>query len=95
MGNENLFFDRTDERKVICQQICKNKENSQIIVLAGATGVGKSGLAKKLLRDELAEFKSITLQIGKSSVSTIENMSYFNMLYKKLLNSLLSNQIHQ
>lgn len=84
MNSENVFFDRTDERNGICQQICKNKNNSQIIVLVGTTGVGKSALAQKLLCDELAKFKSITLQIGKNSVSTIENMSYFNMLYKKV-----------
>lgn len=87
MSNDNQheeFYDRSDERQKIPDQINAHKGLRQIIILVGTTGVGKSGLAKKLLRDELADYKSVTVLMGKSSVNTIENLSYFDALYRRL-----------
>lgn len=78
------FYNRETERKDIPKQIRERIGRQQIIILAGTTGVGKSCLVEKLLRDELADFKSVTVYIGKSSVNTIENLSYFNGLYHAL-----------
>lgn len=78
------FYDRSDERKKIPKQINTHKGQRQIIMLVGTTGIGKTGLAEKLLRDELADYKSVTVPMGKSSVSTIENLSYFDALYRRL-----------
>lgn len=87
MGNNDQsanFYNRLDERKKIPDQIFAYRGQRQIIVLAGTSGVGKSSLAEKLLRDELHDYKSVTVPMGKSSVSTIENLSYFDTLYRKL-----------
>ncbi|MDO5765414.1 MAG: hypothetical protein Q4P84_06935 [Elusimicrobiales bacterium] len=81
---EERFYDRTEERKSIPKQIRKNEGQQQVIILFGTTGVGKSTLAEKLLRDELADYKSVIVRIGKSSDSTIESLSYFNALYREL-----------
>lgn len=78
------FYDRSDERKKIPDQIRSGMGHRQIIMLVGTTGIGKTGLAEKLLRDELVDYKSVTVPMGKSSVSTIENLSYFDALYRKL-----------
>lgn len=78
------FYDRSDERKKIPDQISAHRGQRQIIMLVGTTGIGKTSLAEKLLRDELANYKSVTVPMGKSSVSTIENLSYFNALYRRL-----------
>ena len=82
---EKQFYDREKEREAITQKVKENKSKGQLIFLAGTTGVGKSGLAQKLLQDELSDYKSVVLCIGKSSVGTIENLSYFNTLYRKLI----------
>lgn len=82
--NEEPFFDREEERKNIPKQIRSHKGQQQIIVLMGTTGVGKSYLAEKLLREEMNDFKSVIVRIGKSSDSTIESLSYFNALYRAL-----------
>ena len=78
MRNNNQFekfYDRSDERKKIPDQINSHRGQRQIIMLVGTTGVGKTGLAEKLLRDELVDYKSVTVPMGKSSVNTIENLS--------------------
>ena len=87
MRNNNQFekfYDRSDERKKIPDQINSHRGQRQIIMLVGTTGVGKTGLAEKLLRDELVDYKSVTVPMGKSSVNTIENLSYFDALYRQL-----------
>lgn len=81
---EEPFYDRDGERKNIPKQIRALRDQRQVIVLTGTTGVGKSGLAEKLLRDELPDYRSVIVPMGKSSVSTIENLSYFNALYRAL-----------
>lgn len=85
-SSEGQFYDRKDERKSITKQIRDNGTRGQIIVLAGTSGVGKSSLAQKLLQDELKDYKSVILRIGKSSIGTIENLSYFNTLYQSIIN---------
>ena len=87
MRNNNQFekfYDRSDERKKIPDQINSHRGQRQIIMLVGTTGVGKTGLAEKLLRDELVDYTSVTVPMGKSSVNTIENLSYFDALYRQL-----------
>lgn len=84
-NSENRFYNRDSERKTITEKVRENKSQGHIIFLAGTTGVGKSGLAQKLLQDELSDYKSVVLRIGKSSIGTIENLSYFNALYRGLI----------
>lgn len=43
------FYDRSDERKKIPDQIRSGMGHRQIIMLVGTTGIGKTGLAEKLL----------------------------------------------
>lgn len=84
MSDVGSFYDREKERTQIPSQIRENKTESQIIVLAGTSGVGKSGLAQFLLHQCLSEIKSVTVAIGKSSNGTIDNLTFFNALYQEL-----------
>lgn len=86
-GPNEPFFDRNYERKNIPELIRSKGNQTQVIVLAGTTGVGKSSLVEKLLRDELTEYMSVIVRMGKSSVGTIENLSYFNALYQAIANA--------
>ena len=83
-NHQEKFYNRSEECKKIPDQINLHKGQRQIIILAGTSGVGKSCLAKKLLNDELANYKSVTVSIAKSNVNTIENLIYFDALYRKL-----------
>lgn len=83
MSNDD-FYDREKERRDIPSKIRQNRHSSQIIILIGTTGVGKSALVENLLEKELREYKYAILNIGKNSPHTIDNLYYFNALYKKI-----------
>lgn len=83
-NNQQKFYDRAEERKKIPDYIKTHLGQRQLIILVGTTGVGKSALAEELLHDKLSEYKSVIVPMSKSSVNTIENLSYFDALYRRL-----------
>lgn len=59
-------------------------KSNKIILISGISGVGKSGLVEKLAQSPLIKNAIIPVKISKSSVDTIENQQYFNVLYKTI-----------
>lgn len=76
------FYNRVNESKAIVNCILPQGRQNKILLVAGVSGVGKSGLVKKLLNNELGHQISIRVCVSKSSVDTIENLHYINALYK-------------
>ena len=81
----NTFYNRVEETKQIVDYISSsNQVKNKIILLGGKTGVGKSGLVRKILRYDLREHASIIVEISKVSPDTIENLHYINAIYRQM-----------
>ena len=76
------LLDRETEISDVIEIINAVTENNKIIFLTGISGVGKSGLIEKLILCPLLKNIIISVKISKSSVDTIENLQYFNAIYK-------------
>ena len=81
MGN---LIDRDNEIQILSDLVNSQGSTNKIIVLSGISGVGKSGLMEKLKLSRLISNDVITVKMSKSSVETIENLQYFNNIYKEL-----------
>ena len=80
------LLDREKETKAILDILNKSADDNKIIYLTGISGVGKTGFVKKLSQSPLLTHKILSIKISKSSVETIENLQYFNALYKTVTN---------
>lgn len=80
------LLDREKETKAILEILNKSVDNNKIIYLTGISGVGKTGFIKKLSQNSLLTHAILSVKISKSSVETIENLQYFNALYKTVTN---------
>ena len=76
------LLDREIETDEILEILNKPADNNKIIYLTGISGVGKTGFVKKLSQSSLLTHAILSVKISKSSVETIENLQYFNALYK-------------
>ena len=76
------LLDREIETNEILEILNKPADNNKIIYLTGISGVGKTGFVKKLSQSSLLTHAILSVKISKSSVETIENLQYFNALYK-------------
>lgn len=83
---DEQLLDREIETKEILNIINKPVDNNKIIYLTGISGVGKTGFIKKLSKSSLLNHTILSVKISKSSVETIENLQYFNALYKTVTN---------
>lgn len=79
---ENLI-DRNNEIKLLSNFVNSQGSTNKIIILSGISGIGKSGLMEKLKMSKLISNDIITVKMSKSSVETIENLQYFNDIYKE------------
>lgn len=79
---DKQFLDREVESDDILQYIKKPINKSKILLLTGISGVGKSGLIEKISQDTSLNQKILFVKVSKNSVETIENLQYFNSLYK-------------
>lgn len=81
----NTFYNRVKETKQIVDCInSSDQDTNKIILLGGKTGVGKSGLVRKILRYDLKDQSSIVVTISKVSPDTIENLHYINVIYRRM-----------
>lgn len=81
----NTFYNRVKETKQIVDYISSSDQvKNKIILLGGKTGVGKSGLVRKILRYDLKEHASIIVEVSKVSPDTIENLHYINAIYRQM-----------
>lgn len=78
------LYDREIETKEIAKYITTETDCSKVILLSGISGVGKSGLVEKLEQTNLLARPIIFVKISKSSVDTIENLQYFNAIYRTI-----------
>ena len=83
---DEQLLDRELETNDILKIINKPVDNNKIIYLTGISGVGKTGFIKKLSKSSLFNHTILSVKISKSSVETIENLQYFNALYKTVTN---------
>lgn len=83
------LLDRDVEIREITSIINANS-SSKIILLHGISGIGKSGLIEKLKYSSDLPY-IITAKITKNSISTIENLQYFNSIYKALYKFSINN----
>lgn len=81
---DTQLLDRENETSDVIEIINTFTENSKIILLTGISGVGKSGLVEKLSQNPLLGNVIISVKISKSSIDTIENLQYFNAIYKSV-----------
>lgn len=83
--SHNTFYNRVKETKQIIDCInSSNKSINNIILIGGKTGVGKSGLIRKILQDDLRDQVSIVITVSKVSPNTIENLHYINAIYRRM-----------
>jgi len=80
---ENLI-DREHEIQNLSDLVNSQSSTNKIIVLSGISGIGKSGIIEKFKMSKLISNDVITVKMNKSSVETIENLQYFNNIYKEL-----------
>ena len=80
------LLDREIETKAILEILNKSVDNNKIIYLTGISGVGKTGFVKKLSQSSVLTHAILSIKVSKSSVETIENLQYFNALYKTVTN---------
>ncbi len=78
------LYDREIETKEITKYINTETSCSKVILLSGISGVGKSGLVEKLEQTRMIARPIIFVKISKSSVDTIENLQYFNAIYRTI-----------
>lgn len=83
---DEQLLDREIETNDILKIINKSVDNNKIIYLTGISGVGKTGFIKKLSKSSQFNHTILSVKISKSSVETIENLQYFNALYKTVTN---------
>lgn len=82
INTEDELLDRDFEIKKL-SDIIKNKSNQNtIIIVTGISGIGKSGLVAKLKKSNIISDEVLTVKMSKHSLSTIENLQYFNAIYK-------------
>lgn len=79
------LLDRNTETEEILKIINTDTEKNKIILLTGISGVGKSGLIEKMEQTALFAFPVLHVKVSKSSIDTIENLQYFNALYKRFV----------
>ncbi len=84
--SKEAFYNRTHEAKRMVEMVNNHSPNNKIIIIAGRTGIGKSAFVDKVLSDELREYMSIRVNICKASDDTIDNLYYFNALYRTIVN---------
>ena len=80
------LLDREKETKAILDILNKSADDNKIIYLTGISGVGKTGFVKKLSQSSVLTHAILSIKVSKSSVETIENLQYFNALYKTVTN---------
>ncbi len=78
--NDKLL-DRDKEIKDLEKIIKKRNTQNEVIIVYGISGVGKSGLINKF-KTIYNNINMINVKMSKTSVSTIENLQYFNAIYK-------------
>lgn len=83
--SEIEFINRKKETDQILSCINGQTNKNRILVLAGTTGVGKSGLVKMILEKKLASRLSINVGIYNNTADTIDNLHYLNELYKAMV----------
>lgn len=81
---ENLI-DRENEIEKL-STIMDSCEKNNVILISGISGIGKSGLVSKLKLNNSLLSIIVSVKMTKNSVSTIENLQYFNAIYKCLYN---------
>lgn len=84
MKYEDLL-DRYNDIDKLTEIVDSHKNQNTIILLSGISGVGKSGLIEKLSLSNRLSNNIIRVKISKSSVSTIDNLQYFNAVYKEFV----------
>lgn len=82
--NNRELLDRDNEIAEITKIINNHGNKNSIILITGISGVGKSGLICKLKNTGFLSSNVVTVKMNKSSVSTLENLQYFNAIYKAL-----------
>lgn len=84
INNNEELLDRDNEIAEITKIINNHGNKNSIILITGISGVGKSGLICKLKNSGFLSSNVVTVKMNKSSVSTLENLQYFNAIYKAL-----------
>ncbi len=79
--SDNLV-DRDKEIKDLAEIIQYSNTQNEIIIVTGISGIGKSGLVNKFKIIHNIDINMINVKMSKNSVSTIENLQYFNAIYK-------------
>lgn len=83
--DDSVFYNRVKETEQITAYVgSQDEKKNKIILLEGNTGVGKSGLVRKILHHELKDRSSIVVSVIRSSPDTIENLYYINAIYRRL-----------
>jgi len=80
------FINRTKERDNLINVLSNSKNNNEVIIITGSSGVGKSELAHHVLESELFKNRNIRVRIPKTISNAFENNHYFNLLYKTVFN---------
>ena len=83
--SEIEFINRKKETEQIISCINNRTSENQILVLAGTSGVGKSGLVKMILEKKLAHRLSVNVEIYNNTSATIDNLYYLNELYRAMV----------
>lgn len=78
------LLDRDKEVLQLSSMINNSKNNNLVILVSGISGIGKSGLIRKLKDSGVISSMIVTVKMSKNSISTIENLQYFNAIYKSL-----------
>ena len=80
INNNEELLDRDNEIAEITKIINNHGNKNSIILITGISGVGKSGLICKLKNSGFLSSNVVTVKMNKSSVSTLENLQYFNAI---------------
>ena len=80
----NYLLDRDKEISDVMSIIDENKDQKIILLVTGVSGVGKSGFVEKLTQNNVFNNAILSVKISKHSIDTIENLQYFNALYRAM-----------
>ena len=78
------YIDRDVEIQKLSEIINSCDSDNNIILIYGISGIGKSGLVSKLKATKGLSSIIVTIKMTRSSIATIENLQYFNAIYKGL-----------
>lgn len=82
--SKSELLDRDSEVNKLSNIINQENTCNSIIIITGISGVGKSGLIEKLKASNKIQSLIVNVKMSKTSSSTIENLQYFNSIYKSL-----------